>query len=663
MFRVKISIAVLTRALLQFSCESPTGMPVLTEVRRNAIDAVRESHRLPQGERYEAERARLEIFFNNTEELLNLPDAVSERLAFELAKPPHIRAINEAYVDHDAAFKTGVMDPWLFSQLLQESDYLDYSKRELIFGKRGYMIKGFPVDGELPRYGAWDGRPLSGEEQARCEALVNGDRDFEKMTRRHVKVARGPLGEPDPEVRRRGFEAVCDLLDGVIAYEKAEEDLDLTKFVIPIFSIGQKLQWDGHCAKQAKSDICDSVTRGREEKKKGKLAWTQVENLPLPVPPAADGGFVPTVGKIDLFRAYMQCGVKNPENNQFQVTKIEQLGELAPPPNKRGKVEPVVPKELAKEWPLREHSVITLWPDEDFFLRNNGLASRNAKWKAWMFYCKNHLKKAFFEVDKYQNREQAEFLREHHPNIMRSEVQQFGIFLLDCDYKNPEHYVSLVGQRLRSINALERGNMMAHALMNQTINRLKRLGVEWSKHGAFPPDLTACEHLSNRHKMIFEFWMATGLRPKSLQSIRADLAYRQCGSQEDLVKITKTLNTSLYGPRRALAIYLRLRTCELGVKAILPGGKANPTFLAMKAEVNRWMGWSKTSNMWETVYAVDAWDWKHTGFQIHPLVRSYFDSVALRRTAPIVKQPAVKPPCSKKKAKAAPKRKSNKKNA
>eukprot|EP00392_Amoebophrya_sp_AT5.2_P006235 g6245.t1 len=933
-------------------------MPELTQVRKDAFDAIRDVHfEVDPTDRKAAEAERLQYFFNNTQELLEFPDGIDERLQFELRKPDHIKSINEVYMGHGPKFPTQRSNPWLWNQLLQQSDYLDFERREMIFSKDGFLNTGFLVEGEVPRYGAWDGRAVSDEERTKYEAIAFGDRDFRKLIRKHIRVLHQPEGVfHDEDVMRRGFDAVNELMDGVLAYEQAEEDMNLTRFIVPIFSIGQRLQEDGTCAKvrpianekrrslalsplaehmtlpsiphvidgflyaanpkytdpfsQAKKDVLNSIETGRQAKKKGKLAWTEVANLPLPVPPSSSNGFVPVVETaqfhetIDLLGidctptpegAYFSLSKKKKDRitkeigtlvellehwehtranytdrelirnlqkaqlpevfknqniqvyeliavamaqrlfsrqlkrnnsiihvdnagavwgiakgmsshslssaviysiNEFQCTeledslplyayvatnanpadactrfaylqklidshhtqftfsrremmdvlfqladeamraeqeaaqarqfglattfkptkeekrqgkitnrygnqtiRIEQFNEL--PPDKRSKIESIVPRQLACTWPLRDHSVVTIWPDEDFYLRSSGMGSRNSKWKLWMFWTKNNMPKAFFEPDKYHSRAQADWLRAKRPNVLWAEVQAFGCYLLDCDYSHPEHYASLVGQRLRGLNALERGNTMAQSLMSQTtIYRLKRLGVEWSRHGAFPPNLSFYERLSLRQKRIFELWMATGLRPRSLMSLRNELVEQTEGSQmctlrvpfikinptpgemfiarvpkavfstdilpitrSDLEGIAKTLGASLYGPRRALAIYLRLRVAELGVKPLLPDGKVDPVFVGYKREVCKWMGWSATSTMWEKVYSADAFEWRKSGFQIHPLVRSYFDSLVLDGRAVKKMKPCItakKAVPTKKKA-AAPKRRAARK--
>eukprot|EP00392_Amoebophrya_sp_AT5.2_P005597 g5606.t1 len=117
-------------------------------------------------------------------------------------------------------------------------------------------------------------------------------------------------------------------------------------------------------------------------------------------------------------------------------TKIEHFGPLAP--TKRERCIPIVPRRRARAWPLKDESVLAIWPDEDFFIRSGGIASRNSMWRLWMHYCKRFYPEAYFEPDKYKTREQARWLREKHPNVTWSELQEFGVYLIDCDYKNPQ---------------------------------------------------------------------------------------------------------------------------------------------------------------------------------------------------------------------------------
>eukprot|EP00392_Amoebophrya_sp_AT5.2_P000245 g245.t1 len=442
MFRTLIAVAVFSSAIPHYS------MPVLSEIRRDAIDEVRENHRLPPEERYEAERIRLEAFFNNTEELLNFPEVIDERLQFELQKPPHVKSINEAYIGYDKEFGTRRADAWLWRQLLEESEYLSQPKREMIFGLKGFMNKGFPVEGPVPIYGAWQGRPMSEHEQHK----------------------------------------LCALLGLAVAPEKTET----AKFNEAIDLLG-------------------------------------VECTPT------EGG------------AFFGLSQKRKD----QITK-----------------EMMCFVELLHHWE----------------------------------YAKNELT---------------------GPELLLKLQKLCGLCIF-----------SMFSRKHKRNIPVTQGNTMAHALMSQTMNRLKKLGVEWSKRGAFPPNLTGYEKLTEREKRIFEFWMATGLRPKGeMFRARAPASTFSASilpiTREELNKITKKLQTSLYGPRRALAIYLRLRISELGVRPLTKEGKASPAFLRYKQEVNKWMGWSPNSSMWEKVYAVDCWKWKRAGFQVHSLVRSYFDRVAL----------------------------------
>mmetsp|Transcript_13147 Transcript_13147/g.32110 ORF Transcript_13147/g.32110 Transcript_13147/m.32110 type:complete len:92 (+) Transcript_13147:612-887(+) len=73
--------------------------------------------------------------------------------------------------------------------------------------------------------------------------------------------------------------------------------------------------------------------------------------------------------------------------------------------------------------------------------------------------------------------------------------------------RTSQHYVSLVGQRLRGLGALEKENHHANVLMHQTILRLKILAKEWRAKKAVPPNLKQIHKLEPRHKQIFELWM------------------------------------------------------------------------------------------------------------------------------------------------------------
>eukprot|EP00392_Amoebophrya_sp_AT5.2_P010927 g10997.t1 len=286
---------------------------------------------------------------------------------------------------------------------------------------------------------------------------------------------------------------------------------------------------------------------------------------------------------------------------------------------------------------------------------------RNSKWRTWMLYTRQFRPDLHWEPDNYEKDHQVQWLKQNHPDV----------WLIDCEYKYPQHYMSLVGQRLRSLNVLESKNPHAAAMMTQTFERVKKLVVEASAMKAHPPDLTRIANLNQREKKIFAMWQQCGLRPNSMISIRKDMVeHREESnyvkikvpeikidakpgemfevvipkavykpevlpiSRNDLIKIAKELGTSTYGPRRGLAIWCRLLACEHGLTPNSTNPVTKQRFQDLKTEVGQHFGWLPKSNMWIDEYAVDAFQWINTSFAIHPLMAHRFRVAAQERTMP-----------------------------
>eukprot|EP00392_Amoebophrya_sp_AT5.2_P005051 g5060.t1 len=277
-----------------------------------------------------------------------------------------------------------------------------------------------------------------------------------------------------------------------------------------------------------------------------------------------------------------------------------------------------------------------------------GLQARNSKWRTWMQYTKYNRPDLHWEPDNYKHDHQVEWLKKNHPNVSWNEMQKCAMWLLDCDYKNPQHYMSTVGQRLRSLNALERENPHASAMMTSAFEKVKKLIVEASAQKAVPPNITRISELSTRHKKIFALWMQTGLRPASIVAIRDDMVEtyensnyvtlkavykKECLpiTKKDISEIAKTLGATTYGPRRGLAIWCRLHACEKGITPNSTNANTKQRFEDYRAEVGQHMGWMPRSNMWLDEYATDAFQWIHTPFAIHPLTQHRFDMAAKAR--------------------------------
>lgn len=384
-------------------------------------------------------------------------------------------------------------------------------------------------------------------------------------------------------------------------------------------------------------------------------------------------------------------GLKPPKKSKVAVRKLAKTDNYYNARNFRmetfeksifndGKAKKLVTRADAKLWPLRDECVFRIWEDEPWYLRGGGrdkINNRNSKWRAWMHYCRLKLPHCFFEIDSIDTDAKAERFRRKHPNVTWTQLQKFGEFLADAEYRNPSHYVSAVGQRLRSINALDRYNPLSCCLMKQTFQRLNKLASDFSQKRAVPPNTAKMNLLTAREKMTFATWQQSGLRPKSMLELRRDMVYEEQDSAfvriivpvvkvdpepgeffavwipkdcfdintlpftcQDLHSIAGKLGTTTYGVRRALAIWLRLLLMNLGIEPKIQDanhGKAhkfsvgacakwvaNPKFEMFKTKVCAHLGWSKNSTTWEDVYSSDALQYLNTEFAISPLMRSWF---------------------------------------
>eukprot|EP00392_Amoebophrya_sp_AT5.2_P013117 g13228.t1 len=1101
-------------------------MPVLTRIRKSAIDHLNRVYRIERGKKYQREKARLEQLWEDIGALETSPEAVEAHRQYEELKLEHVRIVGQRYIGHDVEFDTAPLNPWLFLELSQKCAYLDPQRRKKLFGPRGFMNTGFPTAGQLDRWDAWnDGKPLTKDERLRYDRVDGGEIDANMLLQDKIKLRAGPYAFESRDVQERSYSAYMKLLDGRIGKRIEKKDLDLSRWVCPVFGIGQKEDEHGNYAKvrpinneklrneltspiaehmtlpnvpqilegimycanpghenpyaQTKRDVTDTIIEGRKAKAKGRMSWAHFSAIPKGAPARPEGmAFIPSIAKLDLFQAYVRLSVSKPEDNQAQLwnpfdtkmeygvmhvmtfgnthsvfsfcaaisesvsrmlnvifliptliyvddviifaedevlqlytdtarrllarlgvavapekttlcpkgSKIELLGidfqpfddrvEISLPEKKVGlinkkatellfllsddafpssdleklykelesfsgvvvhafynrrhkrglpltryiywmlkgkpifdqkvgssknrqilrlmiqrirtsiesrevwtikrdaaaqgrlhlmtdasadgtdvavggilyaldgssigytrhltqrqlppilrghsiivyellaivvaikvmreqisghnlvahcdntgavfgivkgqslsrvptaviaalveacnekvpdsyifwayvntdanpadattrikmmqtliethgtefnfsdqdpklygiatrvpkaatqvhgpkhnyynsgrvrlehfeekinvsasakreKAATILPPKAHEKWPLNEENIFLLWPGERWHNRNDPTAirGRNSKWRTWMHYCERFEPRLFFEPDKIQNREEAEQLEQAHPNVKWSTLQRYGEFLADCEHRNPENYASLVGGRLREVNALERGNVHATALMTQTFGRLAKMMEDRLPSKANPPDLARISSLTNREQRIFAFWSQTGLRPRSMESVRADMIHEEpflpsftrvmapaikiapkqgetfavwiptdCVDksifpikESELNSIARKLNTTGYGPRRAMAIYLKLLQGTLGITNKMSDGSPSPRLERYKSLVDAHTGWSAGSKMWEKEYSIDCWSYQETDFAVSGRLKEWLDCMS-----------------------------------
>ena len=248
------------------------------------------------------------------------------------------------------------------------------------------------------------------------------------------------------------------------------------------------------------------------------------------------------------------------------------------------------------------------------------------------------------------------------PNVTWVDLQIFASFLLDKETLYPLVYVSLVGQRLRSCNALERYNLHSPALQTSTFEKIKMLTEECCIAKAMPPRVDRAVGLCERERKMTMFWTQAGLRPSSVESIMPYFAHEApnlsgwikirvpavkfCPSDTEifyvyvpkdvwfpeifpvsrleLQKLTARLGTTCYGPRRALALWLRLRAVELKIIKDNPSQKDKDRYDRFVQKVNAHLGWEQGSKMWTQEYTADVTDFVDFKFMIHPLLVQWF---------------------------------------
>eukprot|EP00392_Amoebophrya_sp_AT5.2_P013731 g13860.t1 len=362
--------------------------------------------------------------------------------------------------------------------------------------------------------------------------------------------------------------------------------------------------------------------------------------------------------------------VHGPKHNYYNSHKLKlhHYEEKSAPPPKRAKATSIVHPKQHVAWPLKEESIFIIWPGERWHNRNDPQAvnKRNSKWRTWMYWCFHHEPTLFFNADLIKTKQQAQLLEQLHPSVKWSTLQIYGEYLADCEYRNPENYISLVGGRLREINALERGNVRATVLMTQTFSRMARLMEDRLPQKAIPPNLAKLDLLTRREKQTFVFWTQCGLRPKSMTQVRSDMIHEEpmmgaftrvmvpsikiapkqgetfavwvpsdCLAksmfpvdENELNRIAQKLGATGYGPRRALAIYLKLFQGMLGIQVRDLDGNVSHRFTRYKSLVDTHMGWTEGSNMWEKEYSVDCWSYQQSRFAISAKLKSWFDIVS-----------------------------------
>eukprot|EP00392_Amoebophrya_sp_AT5.2_P013503 g13627.t1 len=354
------------------------------------------------------------------------------------------------------------------------------------------------------------------------------------------------------------------------------------------------------------------------------------------------------------------CGKNNNHYNGASTKKSLEFWERLQEDPKRPRAENLAPRSISLRWKIPPETSLFIWPEE---AGHSAIQQRNSRWRVWMYYCSHFLPHMFWEPALITDVHQYEQLRKRHPNATWAHLQVFGHFLFDREIQNPQGYVSLVAQRLRSLAVLEQNNSGAAQLQQMTFNNLNSYRAQLTPEKAVPPNLDKLPSLNDREQKIFGMWSGTGLRKDSLASIRTDLAmlvlpqrkFVRCiipsvksipepgksfevyipapifadevspVSTQELDILARKLGTTSHGVRRSLALFLRRRALEMN---LLPSTKTvrDERCDAFVEKVNSFFAWSKGSVMWTEVYAKDASNFVNAAYMIHPFVDDYFAS-------------------------------------
>lgn len=148
----------------------------------------------------------------------------------------HPKAISEFYVNYDKEFNTRVLSPCFMKMIADHLDFLSPTVREMIYGPKGYINVGFPVEGALPRYEAWpEAKPLTKGEKERLR-FVEADLAARKA---HVdlmsKLRTEPYAFEDGTTTERCYQAVEALFAGPHAIRVNKGDIPPKTWIWPFF--------------------------------------------------------------------------------------------------------------------------------------------------------------------------------------------------------------------------------------------------------------------------------------------------------------------------------------------------------------------------------------------------------------------------------------------
>eukprot|EP00392_Amoebophrya_sp_AT5.2_P012426 g12529.t1 len=613
-------------------------MPALSKSRRGALERLREVKRRNA---IEEEEKRLDAILKRIEERRQRMEDNMEDLFYLEMQNINVFNVSSFYINYDGEFQTRRMSAMLFSELAAESGYLSGEQRKQLFGPEGFINTGFLTEGPLPTFGSWPtARPLSAMEKARLHTatacLQQRISEVDAAGRLHEK----PYGFETEQTLARCYAHVRSLMDGPLAEEVDREDLPKDTWVFPFFGLGQK--WDESSSRWTK------VRPIANEKLRNNLCSPLAEHLVLP-------------GTDTLVDMSFFC---------LNPTYLDSVNET------RGDV--LKSLEKGRQQAKAAGNTKLQWRDLESMPRSAAAYDGHSLTKTYMNAIRRLLAAMGIAVapEKCFTAEYGELIELLGINFLPAASRilvalpekkvkaildiLFGMFLFDRDIGCPEAYISTVSQRLRSLNALERGNAQAGQLQSLTFDNLNRYSQLFEPIRAMPPDLTRLPLLELREQRTFGMWSITGLRKCSFSSIRKDCLtvsedqrfvkamipsikslpvpgeYFYAYIPKDIFfadvfpvtpmeldTVAHKLHTTSHGVRRALALQLRRRCAEIGLRPD-PEGRHSKEYLVYRQKVSDLFGWTCNSTMWEEVYSKDIAIHRNANFSMHPAVDRYF---------------------------------------
>eukprot|EP00392_Amoebophrya_sp_AT5.2_P008743 g8771.t1 len=655
------ALLALALSVLRFA---HTAMPQLSTSRLGALERLREVKRLREVERLrdaswsgcarwsdnvlsvvEEEEQRLDAILKRIEERRQRMEDLMEDMDYLELQKLNVFNVSSYYINYDGEFQTKRMSAMLFSELAEESGYLNGEQRKQLFAPDGFVNTGFLTEGPLPTFGSWPtARPLSSTERARLHTatacLQQRLEAVDAAGRLHDKPYEFETGQ----TLSRCYAHVRSLMDGPLATEVTKSELPADTWTFPYFGLGQK--WD---------ESSSSWTKTYMKAIRRLLAAMGIAVAPEKCFTADYGEVIELLG-INFLPEVARIMVALPEKKAKSIleliskitTKVKRIPNAAAPLPQEFYTDLFhLLEEVFKQygWKLPEQ----LKPD--FFATKRGKIS-------------NHYNGTKRKVEKYEKYEEDyNAKRPRAPNVVPKFYSQ--------QWPMPDHQTLFLfpeeGPSLMSEGGLGQ-------LQSLTFDNLNRYSQLFEPARANPPDLTRVPLLALREQRIFGMWSVTGLRKCSFASIRKDclttsedqrfvkamippikslpvpgehfFAYipKDIFFQDvfpvtpmELDAIAHKLHTTSHGVRRALALQLRRRCAEVGLYPD-PDGRHSKEYLAYRQKVSDLFGWTCNSVMWEEVYSKDIAIHRSAKFSMRPEVDKYFTGHSLTTVIKTIKK-------------------------